>query len=167
METILAKALTISRKGRQSMFRRNLQKDTGQALLELALVVPIFSLLLLGAVEYGRLAYAAIEVANAARAGAAYASQNHVTADASDPTNLANIQAAATQDAPDVGSIVATASNTCSCSDGTSGVTCANAGTTCISPGRILESVQVNTTATVNLGASFTLHGSANMRVIQ
>ena len=46
------------------MFRRNLQKDTGQALLELALVVPIFSLLLLGAVEYGRLAYAAIEISN-------------------------------------------------------------------------------------------------------
>src|ERR1035437_9955475 len=115
------------------MFRHNLQEHTGQALVELALVVPIFTILLIGAVEFGRLAYASIEVCNAARAGAAYASQNHVTADASDPTNLANIQTAATQDAPNVGGITATVTNTCSCSDGTSGVTCANAGTKCVS----------------------------------
>ena len=151
------------------MLRHNLRKETGQALVELAFVVPIFTILLIGAAEFGRLAYADIEVCNAARAGAAYGSQNHVTA-----TDTTGIQTAATQDAPNVGGITATVTNTCSCSDGTYGVTCANAGTKCVSPGRILETVQVNTTATVNVGfhiagtaTSFTLHGLANMRVAQ
>ena len=62
------------------MLRRNLREETGQALVELALVVPLFTVILFGAVEYGRLAYDAIEVTNAARAGAAYGAQNHVTA---------------------------------------------------------------------------------------
>ena len=156
------------------MLGHNLRKEAGQALVELALVVPVFTVLLIGAAEFGRLAYADIEVCNAARAGAAYASQNHVTADTTDATNLANINKAVTQDAPNVGGITATVTDTCSCSDGTSGVTCSNAGTTCISPGRILETVQVYTTAIVNVGihlkgntGSFTLHGLANMRVME
>jgi hypothetical protein len=59
----------------------------------------------------------------------------------------------------------------CSCSDGTA-VTCANAGTTCLSPGRIIEAVQVNTTAPINtvfkfpgIPNSMTLRGYALMRV--
>ncbi len=151
------------------MLRHKLLKETGQALVELALVVPVFTILLIGAAEFGRLAYADIEVCNAARAGVAYGAQSHVTA-----ADTTGIQTAATQDAPNVESITATVTDTCSCSDGTSGVTCANAGVKCVSPGRILETVQVNTTATVSMGihltgntGSFTLHGLANMRVAQ
>jgi Flp pilus assembly protein TadG len=162
MGTIFTRAPTTPKKGAILMLRRNLREETGQALVELALVVPLFTVILFGAVEYGRLAYAAIEVTNAARAGAAYGAQTHVTA-----ADTAGIQTAATQDAPNLTGVVATVTNTCSCSDGTSGVTCTNAGTTCISPARILETVQVNTTATVNVGASFTLHGVSNMRVLQ
>jgi hypothetical protein len=106
-------------------------------------------------------------VSNAARAAAAYGAQSHITA-----ADTAGIRAAATQDAPNLTGISTAVTNTCSCSDGTSGVTCANAGTKCLGTARILETVQVNTTASVNVGfhikgttGSFTLHGLANMRV--
>ena len=102
--------------------------EGGGAFVELALVVPIFGLLLVGAAEFGRLAYADIEVSNAARAGVAYGAQNHATA-----SDTSGMQTAATQDAPDVTSIAATASTFCTCSDGTV-VTCANAPAKCLQP---------------------------------
>jgi Flp pilus assembly protein TadG len=154
--------------GLMSVHRTLIRDDMGQAFVELALVLPIFILLLIGAALFGRLAFAAIEISNAARAGVAYGSQNHTTA-----SDNAGIQLAATQDAPDVTGLTATATQVCSCTSGTA-ITCANAGTTCISPGRIIESVQVNTSATVNslfnypgMATTFTLHGQAIMRVEQ
>lgn len=51
------------------------RSQPGQALVEAAVTAPIMFLLLMGAAELARLAYAAIEVSNAARAGAQYASQ--------------------------------------------------------------------------------------------
>ena len=50
--------------------------DSGLALVELALSVPLLLLLLLGMVEFGRITYAAIEVSNAARAAAQYGTAN-------------------------------------------------------------------------------------------
>jgi len=41
--------------------------DKGQAFVELALVMPMLILLILGGIEIGRLAYADIEISNAAR----------------------------------------------------------------------------------------------------
>src|ERR1700758_508000 len=60
--------------------------NQGHGLVELAVVLPVFLLLLLGAAEYGRLSYVGVEVTNAAYAGAAYGSQNHATA--SDDTGM-------------------------------------------------------------------------------
>lgn len=50
--------------------------ENGQALIETALTVPLLFLLLLGAAELARVAYAAIKISNAARAGAQYAVRN-------------------------------------------------------------------------------------------
>lgn len=143
-------------------------RETGQALVELVLIFPVFILLLVGAAEFGRLAYAAIEVANAARAAAAYGSQSHITA-----SDIAGMQTAADEDATNVTNLVVTATQLCSCSNGTA-ITCADAGTTCLSPGRIIEDVQVNTSASVDplfyypgLPKTFTLNGQAIMRVEQ
>ncbi len=137
----------------------------GSAFVELALVVPIFVLLLVGAAEFGRLAYAGIEVTNAARAGVAYGAQNHVTA-----SDLTGMQQAAQNDASNVTSLSATAKYFCTCSNGNSS-TCA---VTDCAGARILEFVQVNTTATVNplfyypgLPKTFTLQGQAVLRVEQ
>jgi hypothetical protein len=165
------------KKGRTPMFRHDLHEDRGQAFVELALVLPIFVLLLLGAAEVGRLAYAAIEVNNAARAGVAYAVQSHTTA--SDFLSTGGIVLAAQTEAPDITSMTATATLSCSC-ESSAGATPAPASctgvdlTTCISPNRIVEFVQVNTTAPVNtlfhfpgIPNSVTFQGQAMMRVVQ
>jgi Flp pilus assembly protein TadG len=165
-----------SKKGRPPMSRYHPSEDIGQAFVELALVLPIFILLLIGAAEVGRLAYAAIEVNNAARAGVAYAAQTHTTA-----SDTANITLAATQESPDITSLTATPSISCSCESsagaiptpGSCSTTTINV-TTCPNPSRIVEYVQVNTTAPVNtifhfpgIPNSVTLNGQAIMRVEQ
>jgi hypothetical protein len=47
-----------------------LRKQEGQALVEMALVIPLFFLLLFGVIEMGRIGHAYITVSNAAREGA-------------------------------------------------------------------------------------------------
>ncbi len=158
------------------MLRRNLRENSGQAFIELALVLPIFILLLVGAAEVGRLAYASIEVSNAAHAGAVYAAQTHTTAQ-----DATNIQLAATRDAPDVTSLTATATYSCSC-ESTTGVmtlsgSCTGISTavgSCPSPSRIVLYVQVTTAAPVDtlfhlpgIPSTVTLRGFASMRAEQ
>jgi Flp pilus assembly protein TadG len=68
---------SFERKSRSSLAncrRRPLQ--SGQALIELALVVPMLMVLALGVIEIGRYAYIAILVGNAARAATAYGAQS-------------------------------------------------------------------------------------------
>jgi hypothetical protein len=114
------------------------------------------------------LAYFSLEVSNAAEAGVTYGVQNHATA-----SNLTTIQTAAVDDGSNVPGITAVATDSCACSSGTT-ITCANAATNCVSPARIIESVQVKTTASIDplyhypgLPTTFTLRGWATMRVEQ
>ena len=145
--------------------------DAGQSFVELALIAPIFFLLLLGATEFARLAYANIEISNAARAGVAYGAQSITTA-----SDTPGIRAAATNDGADVTGLSVAATQFCSCSNAASTqVSCSSAPTTCSASGaRVLNYVQVNTTATVDplihypgLPTTFTLNGQAIMRVEQ
>jgi Flp pilus assembly protein TadG len=163
-------------KERPTVSPHHLHQDRGQAFVELALVLPIFILLLVGIAEVGRLAYASIEVSNAARAGVAYAAQSHTTAQDS-----ANIQQAASNDAPDITSLTATPSSSCACetSAGVMGapVACtaiSTATASCPSPSRIVLYVQVTTSAPVNtifhfpgIPSTVTLRGFASMRAEQ
>jgi Flp pilus assembly protein TadG len=149
-------------------YRNAARDDKGQAFVELALVLPIYLLLLVGAAEVGRIAFASIEVSNAARAGVSYGAQNHATA-----SDTAGIRTAATQDEIDLTAIQPVVTLVCTCSSGTA-ITCANAATNCLSPNRIIESVQVQTYAVVStlfnfpgIPSSFTLGGYAIMRVEQ
>ena len=64
-----------------------LRRQAGQALVELAFVVPVLVLLVIGVIEIGRYAYISILVGNAARAGAAYGARNLKTAN--DTTGIA------------------------------------------------------------------------------
>ena len=50
--------------------------DGGQSLVELALTLPLLLLILLGLADFGRAFYYTTIISNAARAGAAYLSQN-------------------------------------------------------------------------------------------
>ncbi len=158
---------TVTHKPSQIIQHYALRGSAGQALVELAMVVPLLALIFVGAAEVGRIAYAAIEVNNAARAGVAYACQSHITA-----SDVANITLAAQTEAPDVSGMTVTVSNSCSCSSGTA-ITCATTAN-CPSPYLILEAVQVNTTAKINTGFHFpgipntiTLNGQAIMNTEQ
>ena len=92
--------------------------EAGSAILELALVVPMLAFVLIGAAELGRIAYAAIEVSNAARAAVAFAAQGPTTAmqtgTIASGTNDA-IALAARNEAPNVTDLVTTATETCIC----------------------------------------------------
>ncbi len=161
-------SVRISRKKRIPARRRSFRGDSGNAMIELALILPMFTLVLAGAADFARFAYASIEVSNAARAGIQYGMQNRGTA-----MDLTGMQLAATNDGADVSALKATASQFCVCTDGTS-ITCANAGTKCVGPARILQYVQVNTTAKLNpifqypgLPTTLTLNGQATIRVQQ
>ena len=93
------------------MSRRRFQDDNGAALVELALTAPLFILLMLGGIELGRIAYYAIEIQNAARAGASYGSTNIGNA-----ANTTTTQQAAKNDAPDISDlVVVTPGRTCVC----------------------------------------------------
>lgn len=59
---------------------RGLSSQSGQALVELALTLPIMVALLIGAAELAMASYASVEVANAAKAAVQYGAQNSTTA---------------------------------------------------------------------------------------
>jgi Flp pilus assembly protein TadG len=148
------------------------REESGQSLLELALTLPMLFVMLIGAVEFGRLAYASIEIANAARAGTAYGSLSLINA-----ADITGMQNAATQDGLDVTKwkttgLTATAQELCACSNSpTTLITCTAAATTCVSPVRTLVFVKVSTTATIDplfyvplLPKSYVLSSQAIMR---
>jgi Flp pilus assembly protein TadG len=169
------------------MVKRNLlHNDGGSAFVELALVVPLLCLVLIGSVELGRMAYAAIEVSNAARAAVAYGSQNRTTAKDDD----GYMKTVAAADAANLASLGATlhtnTSQACVCDTGSSMVSfsdCTSIDQFCCPPtemtgscttaGTVVDYVQASTYATVDtlfhypgIPASFTLHGFAQMRVL-
>ena len=155
---------------RARMSRAWLSSDTGQSLVELALTLPLFLLILLGAAEFARFAWASIEASNAARAGVQYGAQNHTLA-----SDTSGMRTAALNDGVNLSGLTATASHSCACSTAPSTpIACATALTSCPAPDTILEYVQVNTSATVTpvlhwpgLPAAFTAQGFANMEVEQ
>ena len=95
-----------------------LRGEHGSSLLELALVMPLFLLLLFGAVDFGRAFYLAIEIAGAARSGAMYGTMN--------PTDTTGMATAAQDDGTNVPDLsVAAPTYACECPNGTSsGPTC-------------------------------------------
>jgi Flp pilus assembly protein TadG len=91
----------------------------GGAAVELAIVLPVLVLLAIGVSDIGRVFFAGITVANAARAGAQYGT---LDTDHSGDTTLINL--AATQDAASAGSVTVSSRKFCRCDGGE--VDCAN-----------------------------------------
>jgi Flp pilus assembly protein TadG len=95
----------------QACFTVLCKTDHGAALVELAFVLPILLLLVIGAVDFGRAYYTKLEVVNAAHAGAEYGSQY--------PKDTVGITKAAKQSASDLSSLtVPSVAYVCECSDG-------------------------------------------------
>jgi Flp pilus assembly protein TadG len=115
----------------------------GTSLLELALVLPVLTLVLVGAIDLGRVFYATAEVANAAHAGAEYGARTVSLA-----TDTAGMKQVAANDAVDVSGITTTASSSCSCTSiqgsGLS-VACPSAASICGSNSPFLVYVTVTT----------------------
>jgi Flp pilus assembly protein TadG len=144
--------------------RRFFRCNSGQSLVETALAVSLCGVLMLGAAEFGRLAYAGIEISDSARAGVEYGSQS-----LPDAQDVANMKLAASLSAPNIPNLTVTASTSCNCSDGTSSCTT----TSCASPARIITYVKVVTSGSINpliyvpgLPKSYALSGTAVMRVV-
>ena len=146
------------------------RRDTGASLVELALLLPVLSLMLLGTIDLGRFAYVSVEVSGAARAGVQYGQQSSTTA-----TDISGMQTAATNDAPDLvgasnGNLTATASYWCQCSDGTGVSPSCAAPPTCTTT-HLVNYVKVVTSATYSpwfaypgVPSTTTLSGQAIMR---
>lgn len=139
--------------------------DSGQSLVETAVIVPILTLLLVGAAELARVAYAAIEVSSAARAGVQYGAQSGMTA--SDTTGIAS---AAQMEAANVSGLITNSSSSCECSDGTAS-TCANSD---CANSHIEQTLTVTTEATVDpvihlpgLPKTYKLRGQAVQKCLQ
>jgi Flp pilus assembly protein TadG len=118
----------------------NMSPSRGTATIEFALIAPLLLLLAAGVVDYTTLMRDAIAVADAARAGAEYGSL--ASANASD---IAGMQTAALNAAPDIKGLTATAAKVCRCSDGTA----VNCGTGSCATGSVRTYVQVTASTTL------------------
>jgi hypothetical protein len=89
-----------------------LDSDNGSSLLELVIILPLFTLIFVILNDFGRACYLAVEVSSAAAAGASYGTQNS--------GDFAGMQAAALLNAPNILAMKASAIRGCECSDGSS-----------------------------------------------
>jgi hypothetical protein len=160
--------------------RRALQSvgsgDSGQALVETTLSMLILVSLLVGAAEFGQIAFMALEVSNSAKAAVQYGAQNLITA-----TDPAGMQAVAQADAsalPSGSNFVVQVSSSCSCSSPYSSTTpfsCTDAAdTSCPSGSFIEQTLTVNTSVDFYpvfklpwSSNKFTLHGQAIQKRLQ
>ena len=134
-------------------------------MVEFAIAVPVLCLLLVASADFARVFYFSIAVNNAARAGAQYGSQTIATAG-----DINGMKAAATQDAPDLTSLAATA-QLCTCGTGSSVTSCASSYCTNNPTGNYVE-VDTSMTFTTTISypgvpSSIALAGKAIMQVQQ
>ena len=97
--------------------------EDGSSLLELALLTPLLLLLFAGSVDLGQACFVAIEVSEAASAGAEYGTLN--------PTDTNGMQTAAALSAANLTGLHASALWGCECSDGTSASAACGTNPTC------------------------------------
>jgi Flp pilus assembly protein TadG len=133
-------------------------RERGGALLELAIVIPFMLILVVGTVDFGRIFYKSMAVAQAARAGAEYGAQSMTTVD--DTTAIKNAaKNAVASDFPLLSSDLTIAKN-CECATD-AGVfsptspanTCDGSG--CISTQHTVVTVSVQATKTFSTIVSY------------
>ena len=125
------------------------RSESGQSVIELALLTPILLILVIGIVEMGRFAYLGILVGNAARAGAAWGAQN--LASSADPTDISTAAQNDFQNGGTVAGLTVTSSDVCGCDNGgtfTTATACSGTGTGTCAAGHWVVLVQVTATGT-------------------
>jgi Flp pilus assembly protein TadG len=157
--------------------RPRLRSEKGAAIIELAASLPLLVMVLVGTADFARVFYYAIELTNAARAGAQYASYSQIQAAQNSEITLA-AQSAAPNISPITVTLVAPFPQCqCATDDGSSPLFqnpptspwCASA---CPGGRHMVETVTVTTTKTFNTFAripgipdTLTLSRTATMRV--
>lgn len=161
----------------RNMLRRatGLRSQSGQQLVEIALLTPVMLLLLVGLIELGRFAFLSIVVANAARAGAAFGSQGLVQS-----VDTADIEASSDNDfqnnGQNVSKLTVSSSTSCGCdSAGTvTSQSCNGNGAGTCGTGHWVVMVSVTASGTFNslfgypgLPKSISVSRTSTMRVQQ
>jgi hypothetical protein len=98
--------------GVHSVSRPASSSDDGSATVELALIVPMLVLIMLGVLDLGRVFYWSISVDSVARAGVGYGSK-----DVPSSQDIPGMEAAALADADDVAGLDIDAAQVCRCPD--------------------------------------------------
>ena len=134
----------------------------GSNFIEMALLLPLFLLLFVGAVDLGRLYFMSVEVTGAAQAGALYGIQN--------PSDASGMQSAASAGASSLAGVSTSASYGCECSDGSSVQASCNTTPTCtynyVNYVDVVSSVQYTPIFKYpGLPSTMTLSREARMRV--
>jgi Flp pilus assembly protein TadG len=131
MQTLLPNSIHFAKQTAGRSARTISGSQSGQSLVEVALITPLLLLLLIGVIEMGRFAYIGILVGSAAKAGAAYASQS--LEDAA-PSMVANVQSAVNNDfqnnLPSAPALTVQITNSCGCDSGGSITSAVCNGTT-------------------------------------
>lgn len=146
------------------MKRKKLTAESGQALIETAVTLSMLLIMLLGAAELGRVAWAAIQVTNAAKAAAQYGDQDRKAA--GDTTGIKNAASAEALTLTNLNTVV---SHDCICSDGSA----SDCGLTACPNSIDEETLTIDTSATFDplihlpgLPATYTLSGQAVQKVL-
>ncbi|MDR3745763.1 MAG: TadE/TadG family type IV pilus assembly protein [Acidobacteriaceae bacterium] len=156
-------------------------EESGQALIELAISLPLLLSMLLGMSELGNLFYCAIEVTNSARAAAQYATMNGGAFSITNSSGLdtTGMLQAAQSDSNNLGTAVSFSSTptySCTCADGTANYSCNVVGSypSGCSSSHLIVTVTVHTQGTFTprikipgLPASYILQGSSIEEVLQ
>jgi len=147
------------------------RSESGQSLIEVALLLPFLVLMMLGVIELGRYAYIGILVGNAARAGAAYGIESLPQS-----VDAVNISLAAQNDFQNNGQsgLTVTSSVSCGCDSGGSVTSsaCTGAGSGSCASGHWVVIVSVTASGTFNslfnypgISSSITISRTSSMRV--
>ncbi len=128
--------------------RRLKNRRAGNAILEFAIGMPLLMLLTFGAVDFARVFYHAVTLANAAGVGAFYGSQNNIKA-----AHFPGMSQAALDDSRDLtiaesATVTVASSNFCDCPDAAPGATVDCFTATCPGYGSPRGFVRVQATET-------------------
>ena len=128
------------------------RSEAGAALVELAVALPLLMLVLVGTIDFARVFYMAIELTNAARAGAQEGAHNT-------GFNQSASQAAAIAAAPNISSVSALASRLCQCADDAGSFFSTSPANTCTATscpsGHLVISITVTASRTFTTIATF------------
>jgi Flp pilus assembly protein TadG len=171
VDTIADKLSKINRGILTSSSAASRRSQSGQSLVEVALLLPFLVLMLLGVIELGRYAYIGILVGNAARAGAAYGTQSLPQS-----VDTTNISLAAQNDFQNNGQTGLSVTSSVSCGCDSSGTVtssaCSGTGAGTCGTGHWVVIVSVTASGTFTslfnypgIASSISLSRTSSMRV--